>query len=271
MAEAIVMGAPAPVAPATGTPAAPAAPTAPAAPVAPAAPAAPQPPVALTGEPPKAPAPAPQEPVEPVGTGPIEYERTGDVALDMALGFVGKQGLGPEHPAMMAAMDGNFALLKAELASRGDKAQGWEQFIALAEKSYADTKAANEARAAKDREAIYGAVGGEAQWAAIQQWASANAEPEEKAEVNAALAAGGRQAKAMAVYLAQLYAQASGTTVNPANPLSPNATGGAPTSGALSPRQYTEAVRELHAKLGGRMEDSREYAQLKARRAAYRG
>lgn len=267
MPETIVMGqAPAPVAPA-------AAPAAGPAPTAPAAPAAPPTPIALSGAPAPAPAPAPTAPAEPApaeGTA-IEYEVTGDVGLDMALGFIGKQGLGPESPAVAAAMNGDFSLLRAELAGRGAKAQGWEQFIALAEKAYTDTKTKNDERSAKDRDAIYGSVGGEQQWAAIQAWASANAEPEEKAEVNAALAAGGRQARAMAVYLAQLYTKASGTTVTPQNPLSPNAASAAPTNGALSPRAYTEAVRTLHREIGPRMEDSREYAQLKARRAAWRG
>lgn len=260
MPETIVMGAAAPVSPAAAP-----------------APAAPAP------EPVAAPTPttlnvdpAPVVPVqpaveaEPAGAS-IEYEPTGDVGLDMALGFIGKQGLGPDSPAVTAAMNGDFSLLRAELAVRGAKATGWEQFIALAEKSYTDTKAKNDARAVKDRDAIYGSVGGESQWASIQAWASANAEPDEKAEVNAALAAGGRQARAMAVYLSQLYAKASGTTVTPQNPLSPNASPGAPTNGALSPRAYTEAVRALHAQIGGRMEDSKEYAQLQARRGAWRG
>lgn len=266
MPETIVMGqAPAPVAPA-------AAPAAGPAPTAPAAPAAPPTPIALSGAPaPAAPAPdAPAEPAPAEGTA-IEYEVTGDVGLDMALGFIGRQGLGPESPAVAAAMNGDFSLLRAELAGRGAKAQGWEQFIALAEKAYTDTKTQNDERSAKDREAIYGSVGGEQQWAAIQAWASANAEADEKAEVNAALAAGGRQARAMAVYLAQLYSKASGTTVTPENPLSPNAASAAPTNGALSPRAYTEAVRTLHREIGPRMEDSREYAQLQARRAAWRG
>jgi len=66
----------------------------------------------------------------------VQYNKTGDPGLDMALSFIGKLGIGPDHPAIVAARQGDFAFIKAELAGRGDKAQGWEQYLSLAEKAF---------------------------------------------------------------------------------------------------------------------------------------
>jgi len=205
------------------------------------------------------------------GPAPVIYESTNDPALDMALEFVGKFGIGPDDPAMVAAGDGNFAMLEAKLAAMGDKAKGFEKFIALGKSSYANVKAKAEADAAKRAEDIYKVVGGADQWKVIKEWAGKNAEPAEQEVVNAALNAGGMQAKAMAFYLSTLYDRASGVNQTGKSAVNPNAGGGgSPNTTALSPRAYTQEVAALQKKLGSRFEGSPEYKQLQARRQAWR-
>jgi hypothetical protein len=189
----------------------------------------------------------------------------------MALDFIGKRGIGPDHPAMVAAGKGDFGPLKAHLAGLGDKATGYEQFIALGEKAYQDEAASTKTKQEADRKVITEAVGGEESWTQIQQWATANAEPSEKAAVNAALAAGGVQAKAMALYLSDCYAKATGTVINPTEAANGSRGNQAPSNGALSPRDYTAAVRELRNQIGDNLDGSPEYARLQARRAAWQG
>lgn len=219
--------------------------------------------------------PAPATPADPATleaeSEAVEYAPTGDVGLDLALDFIGRQGFGPENAGVKAAINGDFSILKAQLAGAGEKARGWEQYIALAEKAFETSSKASQERQAKDQAAIYGAVGGEQSWAEIAKWAGTNADPAEKAEINAALSAGGRQAVAMATYLASLYERAAGTTREPGSAVNPNAGRSSAASGALSPREYADAVAALYRKVGGRIDDSPEYARLQARRAAYRG
>jgi hypothetical protein len=248
-------GAPAPGGPALGTaPTSPAPVAAPAAPVAPAA---------------AAPAPVapPAEPAKPAETGPV-FEATGNPALDLALEFVGNMGLGPEHPAIKAAEEGNFALLEAALGALGDKAKGWERYTALAKGAWEQVKQAAEAKAAEQKKVVTDAVGGDEAWTKIQAWAAANAEPAEKEAVNTALAAGGIAAKAMAQYLKNLYEAAPGTTVTP-KPAVPEQANSTPAGAEPMTRQaYNKAVSELYARKGGRIDGTPEYAALQAQRAA---
>ena len=160
-----------------------------------------------------APAPAPADNRDNDGGGEVivEYNRTGDPGLDMALGFIGKFGIGPEHPGMVAAKNGDFGILKATFATMGDKAKGWEQYLDLGQASYQRTAETNKARAEKDRGALEAAVGGAEAWAAVQSWAATHAEPPEREEVNSALAKGGLVAKAMANHLANLFERSAGT------------------------------------------------------------
>lgn len=200
----------------------------------------------------------------------VEYEPTGDPAFDLFLGFVGKQGYGPESAAIKAAEAGDFSLLKAELALKGDKAQGWEQLVALGERTYTAKLAETKAKAEADAKTVADAVGGAENWAKVQAWAVANAEPAERAQVNAALQAGGIAAKAMAVYLNQLY-QGTNPPKQGANALPQGGTPGAAGGNALSPNEYAREVSALHVKLRGRIDGSPEYAALQARARAYRG
>jgi hypothetical protein len=204
---------------------------------------------------------------------PVTYEPTGHSGLDMALAFVGKLGFGPEHPAMVAAGNGDFSMLKAALSTFGDKAVGWEAHVELGATGFAALKGERDAKVAKDREGILKVVGGEESWKAIQAWASENAEAEEKALVNAALSAGGIQAKAMAHYLAVSYARATGTTLEPGD-VAPGAQRMpmANLNGPLSPAEYKAAIAQLRGKIGaGAMDNHPDYIKLNNRRRAWKG
>lgn len=228
--------------------------------------------VLIKDTPPQAPT-APQEPqkVDP-GDGVFEYEPTGDVGLDMALDFMGKAGLHQDHPAMVAATQGDFSILKATLAQKG--VTGWEQFVALGEAAYSRTTEAAAAKTAKLQEMVYAEAGGKEEWSAIQQWAGQNATPEEKAQINALLNQGGLAAKGAVKYLVDTYNRANNVVVQPREAAA-NAgrAGGTPSveNGPLSPRAYADAVAQLNGKLGGRLEGSKEYEALQRRRSAYRG
>lgn len=205
------------------------------------------------------------------GPTPVIYEPTNDPALDMALEFVGNLGFGPDDPAMKAAGDGDFSLLEAKLAALGDKAKGYEKFIALGKSSFENVKAKAEAEAAKRAEDIYKVVGGADQWKLIKEWAGKNAEPEEQEVVNAALNAGGMQAKAMAFYLSTLYDRAAGVNQTGKPAVNKDGAGGnTPSNTALSPRAYTQEVDAMRKKLGSRFDESAEYRQLQSRRQAWR-
>jgi hypothetical protein len=249
-------------------PAAPAQPPAPAAPAAPAQPpadppAADDPPITFNDPP----APAPTPPSQEV----VVYEKTGDPGLDLALKFVGERGFKPDHPAMQAATQGDFTALDAELKKLGDKASGYEDYLTLAKSAYETRQTKVKEAEAKTAKAVYEAVGGPKQWAAIQAWAQANADPEEKAQLNAAFKAGGLVATAAAKELAAMY-QRYGKT-QPKSAVKPDAASAqAPGEGSLSPREFAREVIALKGKLGNRpVEESAEYAALVRRRQSYRG
>jgi hypothetical protein len=193
--------------------------------------------------------------------------------LDVALGFVGKLGIGMDHPAMQATATGDFSLIKAHLATMGDKATGWEQMVALAEQAHTRTEDAKTATAAKVASAVHAVAGGAENWATVKTWASANADASEKAQINAMFDAGPVQARAAAMMLVDAYSKAGGTVVTPASATANPSGGTASTSNApLNAKDYATAVRVLAAKVGSsNLSTSPEYAQLGQRRHAFRG
>ncbi|WP_321932627.1 hypothetical protein [Burkholderia cenocepacia] len=204
--------------------------------------------------------------------GVVSYEKTGDAALDMALDFIGKAGYSHSHPAVQAALSGNFDLLSAELAAKG--ITGWEQHLALGKSAYEKHSQAEAAKTEEIKQLCIGAAGDEKTWADTLAWASQNADADEKEPINAALAQGGIVAEAVAQFLVGAYRNASGVTIAPqksaVNPNAASARAGAQGAGPLSPAQYAAEVAKLRQ--GGRqVEGTREYAALQQRRAMYRG
>lgn len=245
----------------TSTPAPTPAPTAPAA--APSTPA----PVATSLAPTPAPAPAPAPtPEAPAFGKAVTYEKTGDANLDLALAFAGKHGLGPEHPAMVAASKGDFGPLKAAFAEKA--VAGWEAHVALAEKGFEERTRTDAERTLAVQHICVTAAGGEKEWGDVLAWASENAEPDEKKQVNAALAAGGVVAEAVAAFLVSGYRSASGTSYSPRESAVKQDTGRAPTAsvGPLSAQDYAAAVADLRRTKGVNFDQTPEYRQLQQRR-----
>lgn len=201
--------------------------------------------------------------------GSVVYEQTGDAALDVALGFIGGLGIAGDDPAVVQAANGDFSLLEAKLATLGDKAAGWQQMINLAKDAYERAQKNFAAHVEATNKAVLSVVESADNWNAIKSWAGANATPEEKAAINQMIDAGPVQARAAAALLLNAYRKATGTAINPASPVRPNASGEAASDngGRLNARDYSIAVAELHRKLGSRMEGSPEYRALRQRLA----
>lgn len=217
--------------------------------------------VTLPGDEPEAKTPNPDTSNE------FTYEPTGDAGLDYALNFIGKHGYGDSHPAVIAATKGDFSLLEAELATKG--VAGADAVVALAKQAYA-----RHAEAAKKQEAELAqfaaqAAGSAENWAVVRAWAAQEATPQEKAQVNAALAQGGLVAQGVITQLVNLYTQRHTLPKDAAAVASPNAV---PQPGSASEpmtaQRYAQAVEALRQRLGNRIEGSAEYAALQNQRLA---
>jgi hypothetical protein len=201
-----------------------------------------------------------------------EFESTGDPAMDLALEFITGLGISMADPAILAAEKGDFSALEAKLKGLGDKAKGWEKRIAIG-KSYIDRQAKEAAgKAEKDAAAVHNAVGGKEQWLTIKAWAvQATADsPEERKQVNAALAQGGKAAEAMAVYLAGKFQKSTGTVVKPAAKIVPGQRQTPASDGPMTQKAMMAKVQELRKSLGHNFENSSEYKALVAQRTAAR-
>lgn len=213
----------------------------------------------------------PKDPPKDDDVVPVAYNPTGDTGLDMTLKFVGDLGYAPDHPAMAAAIEGDFSLLEAELAAKGVK--GYEAYIKLGQKAYAEVSAKTKERMAKDKTAIEAIAGGEAQWKAVSEWAAANADDSEKTVIQSQLSKGGLEAQMAATWLVGLYNKAGNGSTEGAGPKVTSVTSGAAAStGALSPKEYSAAVevaRREHK--SGDFETSPAYRALRTRRMAYKG
>lgn len=235
---------------------------------------APATPVTAALAPPTEPTPLPVEGEAGDKAGTFKYETTQHSGLDAALAFVGKHGFGPESPAMKAAINGDFSLLKAELSEKG--APGADAYVMLAENAFKELKGKEDARRAEDKAALDKIVGGEENWAAIQDWAKTHAEPDEAAALKDMLGKGGAQMKIAAGFLAGAYQRATGGV--------PEGEGSGPrvaevngtpvaTTNALSPGEYGREVAKARMAFKGSegFEQSAAYRSLADRRARFKG
>lgn len=188
------------------------------------------------------PATAPAQPPAPAGGIPaptvVEYAPTGDPALDLALEYVGRQGLGPDSEEVKAASAGDFSKLRAKLGAEG------ERHIAIAEQVFQRKAEATKAAEAKTLSDIHGAVGGEENWKAIVAWAAKEATPEQKAEINKVVSQGGMAAQLLAQALAREY-NAKAPKVGK-SALKPGATASAAgPEGPMSRAEYIQALAKI--------------------------
>lgn len=214
-----------------------------------------------------------EKPVEPDAdrSHEFKYDPTGNASLDYALSFVGELGYGPAHPAILAAQEGNFHLIAAELAREG--VRGADQVIALAKQAYEQEKGKVEAQKAELTKFAYEVAGGADNWKQVQSWASANATPQEKQQINALLASGGFAAQSAINFLVTQYSKVNTLNKAPAAVAKANAGGsrGQDVGGAISAQEYGQLVQQLIYANGGRdVSHTREYQDLQARRLAGR-
>lgn len=197
----------------------------------------------------------------------FQYDPTGNASLDYALSFVGELGYGPNHPAILAAQDGNFHLIAAELAREG--VRGADAVIALAKEAYEQEKQKVEGQKQEIAKFAFEAAGGQENWKQVQAWASSNATPAEKQQINSMLAAGGFAAQSAISFLVQQYSKVNTLSKAPARVAKANAgaSRGQDVGGALSAAEYGRLVQELVYANGGRdVTHTREYQDLQARR-----
>lgn len=250
----------APAAPAAAAPAAPAAGQAPAGEATPAKPA-----EGVLLDDPAAAQPTPN----PDTSNEFAYDPTGDAGLDYALNFVGKLGYGDTHPAIIAAQKGDFSLIRAELATKG--VAGSDAVLALAEQAYTRF-AAEDAKKSQELAGFAAQAAGSAEnWAVVRAWAAAEATPQEKAQVNAAIAQGGLVAQGVISQLVNLYQQKHTLPKDAASVAKPGEVGGAaPTAGPMTAQAYAQAVEQLRQKYGSNTDSTPEYAALQSQRLAAR-
>lgn len=148
--------------------------------------------------------------------GAIEYEETGDAKLDLALNFFGRNGLGPDHAAIQAAVEGDFSLLEAYLDEKN--VNGWKSYVALAKEAHG-----NAAKAAQEADAkITGAVAKtleqfgytNEQWGEAIQWVRTES-PEDVPEINKLLASGPLGARAITAFILSNHRESSGVEFVP--------------------------------------------------------
>lgn len=232
------------------------------------------PPAPTPAAPPATPAPLtlndppPPEPAKVDPNVQVTYQPTGDAGLDVALAFVGERGFGPDHPGIVAATQGDFAPLSEALKALGDKAKGYEKFIAAANDSLTRRRADQATASAAATKSVTDAVGGVEAWNAIQAWAKTNASPAEKTEINAAFSAGPTAARAMAVALADGYRRSGVSTLPPKTAVAADRQGGATPTQGTGPYGQAELVRDIaaiEAQYGSRASSRPEFAAAQAK------
>ena len=195
---------------------------------------------------------APAAPAAPAPAAPEELPDYGDNGLNIAADyFVNTVGLSLDSRELVEAAKGNFALLEAKLEVLGDKAKGSAPVLALAKESVQRMAAAETARHKETVAKVHEAVGGEANWKAVQQHARANLPAEQLKQASEALSSGGLQAVAMARYLLSMATSNPNVTVQGQQATTPNTVseslrGVAP----LTREQYRQEYRKLVAQKG---------------------
>jgi hypothetical protein len=228
--------------------------TAPAAVAAPAAPSVP----AVTPDPKPAAVPGAKE--APVA---VSYETTGNTNADYALAQIGNAGIGPDHPAALAALEGDFSLLKHALAAAG--VPGGDHLIAMLEKAAVEASTADEAIAKQITDDVVGMAGSQEHWDTVMSWGRDNADPAEKEALNK-LFADTATHKIAAGYLLSAYDRAGGPKEAAQGVVSPDAgvasQGTKSAGGPLNRVQFAAEAKVLRDKMGDQYIQSAEYQAL---------
>lgn len=191
---------------------------------------------------------APGEPAAPAAS---DFD-LGDNGLNIAADyFVNTLGLDLEGRELTEAAKGNFHLLEAKLEVLGEKAKGSGPMLKLARESIERVQTQAKEKHSAIVTAVHAAVGGEANWKAVQQHARTSLSTTEMAEAQNALNAGGLLATAMAQLLlsrarSNPAVSVTGAPITEGTPVGVNLAGVAP----LSPGEYKAEYKKLLAKYG---------------------
>lgn len=190
----------------------------------------------------------------------------GDPGLNYALNFLASNGFTADSPSVNAALNGDFGLLKAELAQKG--AAGWEQALGLAEQSYGR----HQERIAADNKAVGEVVLGIAEQLGVDWEAAAGhmaSAPQEERDAINQLLASPKTAHIAAQFVALNFINNGTGDITPAaraageGSQALGALGAA--GGPLTRAEFTKQMGELRRKLGDDYLNSTEAQALYAR------
>lgn len=206
-----------------------------------------------------------QAPAVAEATQEFTYESTGYANADYALGVIGKAGIGPEHPAVVAAYDGDFGQLEHLLASKD--VPGATALLAMLKDASDKHSASQKEVGEKIANSIYELAGSKENWQAVQAWGAENADDDEKELLNE-MFADPRQSKIAAVYLMSMYDKAQvphepQTSVTGARPAV--AAAATPAAGPIDRKEFAAQAQALYRKHGNAYMESSEYAALAKR------
>lgn len=196
-----------------------------------------------------APAVTPTAPEQPTRVD-LDFEDSGiNASADY---FVNTLGLDPNGPELTEAVKGNFAYLESKIATLGDKAKGAAPFLNLAKDSVSRLKDTATKRHAETVTSVHQAVGGEANWKAVQHWARTSLQPNQLAEASSVLSQGGLAAEAMAKHLLSLATNSPQVSITGQNAVSPEAAAASLQGYApLTREQYRNEYKALVKECGG--------------------
>lgn len=191
-------------------------------------------------------------PVTTTAAEPKDIGDLGDHGLNIAADFfVNTLGLDLDGRELTEASKGNFHLLEAKIEVLGDKAKGAGPMLALAKESISRLQGAEKDRLTKTTAMVHEAVGGEANWKAVQQYARTNLPADQLKQASEGLSQGGFVAVAVAkqlLSLASTHPQVSvqGQPATNVEGVSASLQGVAP----LNRQQYRVEYRKLVEKYG---------------------
>lgn len=215
-------------------------------------------PAAVTPDPKTAPAPA----AEPAKAA-IAYESTGNTNADYALGQIAAAGIGPDHPAALAAQEGNFTLLKHALAAAG--VPGSDHLVDMLTSAAMEAADAEEEFNQRVTADVHAMAGSKEQWDTVMQWGRENADENEKEALNE-LFGNPKTHKIAAGYLLSMYDRAGGEREPAAGVVNPD--GAASRHAARAPEtplnrvQFAQEAKALREKMGDSYTQSAEYQAL---------
>lgn len=177
------------------------------------------------------------------------FGKSEDQGLNFAMTFLAKNGFTADNPSVAAAFEGDFSLLKAELAGKG--VQGWEQALALGEQAYGRaTEAAKKMEEAAGKVVTEIAEQAGVDWNEAVAHVATSATPEQKSALND-LMANPATAAIAASFITNSFL-ATGQSESEPLPVTQNANAAHQTTagGRINRREYAAEMAKLRQSLG---------------------